>query len=59
MSANKTTRSPRDGKPYYCDECGVGWAEYMVCEDGPCRLETEAEAHERQRLLKIEREVTC
>lgn len=47
MAENQTTRSPWDGKPYYCEECGAGLAEFIACEDGDCKLEDEASAQER------------
>ena len=37
-----------NGKPYYCDTCGLGMAEYLACEDGGCELESEAEACTRR-----------
>ena len=42
-----TTRSPWDGKPYYCVTCGLGFAEFIACEDGDCKLEGEASAQAR------------
>ena len=36
------------GKPYYCNSCGLGGGEVSACEDGPCEMETEAEAIERR-----------
>jgi len=41
-------RTPHDGRPYYCDECGLGIGEWMACEFIDCRLESEAEAKARQ-----------
>ena len=29
-----------DGKPYYCDLCGMGFAEYLACELPDCALES-------------------
>lgn len=37
-------RSPYDGKPYYCDVCGLGFGEFVACEEPECRLETAAAA---------------
>lgn len=37
-------RTPRDGKPYYCAICGMGWGEYIACESVDCELELEAVA---------------
>lgn len=37
----------KDGKPYYCETCGIGYGEYMACEDVACKLESEAEAQKR------------
>ena len=43
-------RSPHDGKPYYCAECGLGYQEYLACDDTHCcRLESEDEARARSR----------
>lgn len=42
-------RDPYDGKPYYCNSCGLGWAEFQACEDGPCELESDKAAQQRQR----------
>ena len=44
-------RAPRDGKPYYCIRCGLGFSEYMACKDVGCKLETEASAEVRQVLV--------
>ena len=43
-----TTRTPTDGKPYYCTHCGAGFGEYMACEEMDCRLETILAAHDRR-----------
>lgn len=40
-------RSPNDGKPYYCATCGLGWGEYMACEEPGCALESEETAAAR------------
>lgn len=37
------------GKPYYCALCGLGYGEFMACEEVDCRLETEAKAQARLR----------
>lgn len=34
-------RDSRDGKPFYCTNCGMGWSEFGSCEDVACNLETE------------------
>lgn len=41
-------RTPYDGRPYYCKLCGLGFGEFMACEDGDCELESEKDARERQ-----------
>ena len=41
-------RTPRDGKPYYCVKCKMGFAEYIACELPDCELESEASAEMRQ-----------
>lgn len=33
-------RTPYDGKPFYCIECGVGLAEFVACELPDCTLES-------------------
>lgn len=40
-------RDSKDGKPYYCKTCGMGWNEMMACEEGDCVEETEDEAMKR------------
>jgi hypothetical protein len=42
-------RHTYDGRPFYCADCGVGWGEFMACEEPDCRLESEAEAQRRRR----------
>lgn len=42
-------RHPFDGKPYYCETCGLGFGEVMACEDVACVLETFGKAQERRR----------
>ena len=42
-------RTPYDGHPYYCKICGVGFAEYMACEENDCELESEATAKSRKK----------
>jgi len=32
-------RSPYDAEPYYCTSCGLGYAEFLACEDDDCALE--------------------
>lgn len=41
-------RDPYDGKPYYCLVCGVGYPEFVACEDIGCTLESEKSAQDRQ-----------
>ncbi len=43
------TRSPYDGHPFYCKICGVGFAEYMACEETDCELESEQTAKSRKK----------
>ena len=43
-----------DGEPYYCADCGLGWGEYMVCEDGPCTLETKETAQTRKHVRETQ-----
>lgn len=37
-----------DGKPYYCALCGLGFDEFLACEEPDCRLETVERAQERK-----------
>lgn len=46
-------RNYNDGKPYYCALCGLGFDEYLACEEPDCELESEQEAQERQWKLKL------
>lgn len=39
--------SPNDGKPYYCKVCGLGFAEFLACEDVECELEDDFIAQDR------------
>jgi len=32
-------RHAHDGWPYYCTQCGLGYAEYLACEGMDCTLE--------------------
>lgn len=41
-------RSPFDGKPYYCNVCGLGFGEYMACEEADCELEPASTAESRR-----------
>jgi len=40
-------RSPRDGKPFYCALCVLGFGEFLVCEESDCALESIEAAHKR------------
>jgi hypothetical protein len=42
-----TKRTPDDGEPFYCTVCGLGWNEYIACEETDCRLETREQAEAR------------
>ena len=42
-------RAPFDGRPYYCLTCGLGYGEYIACEEPGCELESEDVARARQR----------
>ena len=39
--------TPRNGKPFYRKACGLGYGEFIACEDLDCELESEAEAKAR------------
>lgn len=41
------SRDPKDGEPFYCTFCGLGWNEYGACEDVRCELETKDAALQR------------
>jgi len=43
-----TDRTPYDGQPYYCQNCGVGLGEYLACEEPQCELETPQQAQNRR-----------
>ncbi len=45
-------RTPRDGQPYYCETCGLGFGEFMACERPDCRLETVVEAERRKKAAR-------
>jgi len=45
-------RTPRDGKPFYCVKCNLGYGEYLACELPDCELESEASAE--MRMLFVE-----
>lgn len=47
-------RTSRDGKPFYCVKCKLGWYEYMACELPDCELESEASAEIRHLLVREE-----
>lgn len=41
-------RSPFDGRPYYCIDCGCGYGEFLACELPNCRLENPTRAQKRK-----------
>ncbi len=41
-------RAPYNGRPFYCKACGLGFGEYMACEEPDCELESEADAQARR-----------
>lgn len=44
------SRDPYDGEPYYCVTCGVGYPEFMACEEpDACKLESREKAQARKR----------
>lgn len=45
-------RDYQDGEPYYCVTCGMGFGEFMACEDFGCQLETKDTAMARYREVK-------
>jgi hypothetical protein len=45
-------RSPRDGRPYYCVKCKLGFGEYMACDRADCKLESEESAEMRKLLVE-------
>lgn len=49
-------RTPIDGKPYYCADCGLGFGEFLACELPNCRLESEAEALKRATRLQARKQ---
>ncbi len=52
--AGRGPRTPDDGEPFYCARCGLGFGEFMACEDGDCELESadKARARQQQKLKK-------
>ena len=36
---------PREKR--FCTDCGLNYGEWLACEDGPCRLESDEEATAR------------
>lgn len=40
-------RDSKDGKPFYCKLCGMGWQEFGACEEPDCELESDEEALKR------------
>ena len=38
------------GEPYYCKNCGLGFAEYVACEEVNCELESKETAMNRKQL---------
>lgn len=49
-----TGRTPRDGKPFYCVNCGAGYGEYVACELPDCKLEGEESAELRALMVASE-----
>lgn len=47
-------RTPYDGEPYYCANCGLGFGEFMACEEPDCLLEDAEVAQERARKRSTE-----
>jgi hypothetical protein len=47
MDRQMGERDPRDGKPFYCAACGLGWNEYGACEEMDCELESQEAAAQR------------
>lgn len=43
-----TKRTPYDGEPYYCRDCGAGLNEFYHCEWPTCSLESREKAQERK-----------
>jgi len=48
MSVDWEQRTPYDGKPFYCAECGLGLGEYLACELPFCKLESDVKANARR-----------
>lgn len=40
-------RDSKDGEPFYCKVCGLGFQEVMACEELECKLESNEEAMKR------------
>ena len=50
----QVSRTPYDGKPYYCKTCGLGFNEWSACEEVNCVLESVADAAKRAKNDKLE-----
>ena len=44
-----TDPHPFDGRPYYCRICGLGYGEFLACENDACALEDEQTSAKRKR----------
>lgn len=40
-------RTPKDGLPYYCIHCKLGFQEFLACDDVVCQLESKETARAR------------
>lgn len=47
------------GKPYYCERCGLGKAEFTACEEAGCEMESEAKALARLERAHADRADAC
>lgn len=48
---NRAARTPIDGWPYYCRVCGLGFGEYLACEELDCALEDQEQAQTRMKRM--------
>lgn len=47
-----TLRTPYDGMPFYCANCGAGFYEMMACERADCEREDVRDAERRRDKIK-------
>ena len=51
-------RTPTDSKPFYCITCGLGFGEFIACEEVDCELEDAWPVRKASEIEKIRRTVS-